>query len=112
MLRPLTAVVCSLQLWAVSAAAADAPQPGDQTVRQVCSGCHATGLLGAPQIGNSAAWSARLKAAGSVDGLLASASHGKNNMPPRGGVPDLSDAELRAAIEYMLASSGVHGGLH
>ncbi|MDR3416322.1 MAG: c-type cytochrome [Nevskia sp.] len=108
MLRFPALILCTSLFCSTPAGAAGMAQPGDQTVREVCSGCHGSGLLGAPQIGNGAAWSARLKAAGSVDGLLASAENGKNNMPPRGGVPDLSDAELRAAIEFMLASSGIH----
>jgi cytochrome c5 len=106
MSKRMLPVSCVLLLCIV--ASARAAQSGEETVEEVCSACHGSGLLGAPQIGNGAAWSARLKAAGSVDGLLASASNGKNNMPPRGGASDLSDAELRAAIEYMLASSGVH----
>ncbi len=106
MLRPLAFLV-ALSLAAAPARAAEAPHSGEQTVRQVCSACHGSGLLGAPRIGNAQAWSARLRAAGSVDALLASAARGKNSMPPRGGVAELSDAELRAAIESMLAQSGV-----
>ncbi|HZR36486.1 MAG TPA: c-type cytochrome [Nevskia sp.] len=107
MLRPVSALLVLSVLAGGAADAADAPRPGDQTVRQVCSACHRAGLFGAPRIGNAEAWSARLRAAGSVDGLLASAANGKNSMPPRGGVAELSDAELRAAIESMLAQSGV-----
>jgi cytochrome c5 len=105
MLRATTAFAL-LTLWLPACYAAAVPS-GEQTVQEVCSACHGAGLLGAPQIGNGAAWSARLKEAGSVDGLLAVAASGRNNMPPRGGESSLSDAELRAAIEYMLARSGV-----
>jgi cytochrome c5 len=105
MLRATTAFALLIS-WLPACYAADV-HSGEQTVQQVCSACHGAGLLGAPQIGNSAAWSARLKEAGSVDGLLAVAARGRNNMPPRGGESSLSDADLRAAIEYMLARSGV-----
>lgn len=108
MLRPFVVLAaCAAVFSSPAIFAEDAPRPGDQTVSEVCSVCHGAGLLGAPQIGNGAAWSARLRAAGSIDGLLASATNGKNNMPPRGGESDLSDADLRAAIQYMLAQSGV-----
>ncbi len=108
MLRPFVVLAaCAAVLPSAAIFADDASRPGDQTVSEVCSVCHGAGLLGAPQIGNGAAWSARLRAAGSIDGLLASATNGKNNMPPRGGESDLSDADLRAAIQYMLAQSGV-----
>jgi cytochrome c5 len=88
------------------AKAARAPYTGEQVVTNVCSACHGAGVLGAPKIGDATAWGARKKAAGGVDGLLASAQKGKNQMPARGGNPDLSDAELKAAIETMLQKSG------
>ncbi|MDR3416884.1 MAG: c-type cytochrome [Nevskia sp.] len=91
----------------VSAAAPHAPLSGEQVVAQVCSACHGAGVLGAPKIGDKSAWGERLKSAGGVDGLLGSATKGKGSMPPRGGNPDLSDAELKAAIQQMLKQTGV-----
>ena len=82
--------------------AAHAPLSGEQVVTKVCSACHGTGMLGAPKIGDKGAWAARRSAAGGVDGLVASASKGKNQMPARGGDPELTDAELKAAIEQMI----------
>ena len=82
--------------------AARAPYTGEQVVAKVCSACHGTGMLGAPKVGDKAAWGARKSKAGGVEGLVASASKGKGQMPPRGGDPDLSDAELKLAIEQMI----------
>jgi cytochrome c5 len=97
-------------LLAVSASGfADDAKPGDRTVAQVCSVCHGSGLMGAPEIGDSSAWSGRLKGAGSLDALVESAEHGKGNMPPRGGESNLTDADLKAAVQYMLSKSGVGG---
>lgn len=97
----------ALTLVTFSIRAGDAPvRPGEETVTKVCSVCHGTGLMNAPKIGDSGAWPARLKAAGSIDALVESAEHGKGNMPPRGGRPDLSDADLKAAIQFMLSKSG------
>lgn len=81
-------------------------KPGDQTVGNICSVCHEDGLMGAPKIGDSSAWKARLGHAGSIDTLVDTAAHGKGNMPPRGGQPGLTNADLRAAIRYMLSKSG------
>ena len=39
-----------------------------------------------------------------IDGMLKFAIAGKGAMPPRGGT-NLSDAELRAAIEYMASQA-------
>jgi cytochrome c5 len=83
-----------------------AAQPGDQTVQHICSACHARGLMGAPKIGDANAWNSRLKNAGSVDQLVQSAARGKGNMPPRGGQTELTDDDLRAAIQYMISRSG------
>jgi len=65
-----------------------------------CAGCHGPGILGAPKFGDAAAWAARGKA---IDALVKSAAAGTaKGMPPKGGRADLSDAQLRAAIEYMM----------
>jgi cytochrome c5 len=77
-----------------------APMSGQEVVAKVCSGCHGV-LPQAPKPGDKAAWSARASAAGGLKGLVASASKGKGVMPPRGGNPNLSDAELEAAIKVM-----------
>ena len=68
-------------------------------VRAQCATCHETGRDGAPKIGDRAAWIPRLKRG--LDALVASTVHGHGPMPPRGGLPDLSDAEIRGAIVYM-----------
>lgn len=81
---------------------ARAPYTGEQVVAKVCGACHGSGMLGAPKIGDKSEWSKRKGANGGLDGLVASAIKGKNSMPPRGGDPDLTDAEIKAAIEQML----------
>ncbi len=85
----------------VAAAAAD----GAAVYGSVCVACHAAGVAGAPKVGDAAAWTPR--AAQGMDALLNSALNGKNAMPPRGGGANLSDDEVRAAVEYMLKESGV-----
>lgn len=77
---------------------------GEQVVTTVCGACHTTGAAGAPKTGDKAAWAARL--ALGLDGLTKSAIKGKNAMPARGGVPDLSDLEISRAIVLMVNQSG------
>lgn len=103
----VAAVALAAAFGPLAHAAGTTANPGDKTVASICSMCHGSGLMGAPKIGDGAAWGARLKAAGSIDVLVESAEHGKNSMPPRGGHPELSDADLKAAIESMLSQSGV-----
>ncbi len=80
---------------------------GEKIVGEVCSGCHGSGLLGAPKIGDNTAWQSRYKNAGSVSALTEIAKHGMGNMPPRGGESSLTDSEVQSAIQYMLGKSGV-----
>ncbi|HEX7439604.1 MAG TPA: c-type cytochrome [Caldimonas sp.] len=68
-------------------------------VQNQCAQCHQAGQEGAPKIGDRPAWIPRLKKG--LDPLVASAIHGHGPMPARGGLPDLSDQEIRGAILYM-----------
>ncbi len=75
-----------------------------------CMACHgpAAAALNAPQSGVKANWEPRLEKTGGVDGLVQSAIVGVAGtaMAPRGG-SSLSDAEIRATVEYMLSQSGL-----
>lgn len=76
---------------------------GQQIYRQACAFCHDKGIAGAPKIGDAAAWSARV--AQGTNTLHASALHGKNAMPAKGGNPALADADVTAAVDFMVAQS-------
>ena len=79
------------------------PRSGEAIYNTVCTACHATGVAGAPKTGDKAAWAPRI-ATGSA-ALLKSAAEGKNAMPARGGAADLSDAELKAAVDYLVGKA-------
>lgn len=81
------------------AVAVASPERGAEVVHRVCKGCHEVGVLGAPKLGNAKDWKPRL--AKGEDALVQSALKGIGNMPPKGGHPSLTEAELRAAIRYM-----------
>jgi len=68
-------------------------------VQNQCAKCHQPGTDGAPKIGDRPAWTPRM--AKGLDALIASAVNGHGPMPARGGMPDLSDQEIRGAILYM-----------
>ena len=72
-----------------------------------CATCHASGLLGAPRVGNSGDWAPRM--AQGEDALVTAAINGIGGMPPRGGcapTQELCDDEgIRQVVEYMLAQS-------
>ena len=85
------------------AAAEDEEESGDidggAIYAQACQACHMSGAAGAP-IPGSEAWAERAEKG--LDALTASAISGIGAMPPKGGRMDLSDAEIRAVVEYML----------
>jgi len=76
---------------------------GEQVVKAKCVECHLTGKDGAPRIGDRDAWVARVRRG--LDAVVASGVHGRGSMPARGGLADLSDAEMRAAVIYMFNES-------
>jgi cytochrome c5 len=85
---------------AVAAPVDPADIDGAAIYAQVCQACHVTGAAGAPIPGTDA-WAER--AAKGEEVLLASAINGLNAMPAKGGRMDMSDAEIKAAVEHMLA---------
>jgi cytochrome c5 len=74
-----------------------------------CSVCHATGVAGAPKIGDVKAWTSILAGTDkatlyrhAIDGFKG--KHGY--MPPKGGASSLTAVEVKAAVDYMVGKSG------
>ena len=91
-----------------SAAATPPPtRNGQQIYQTTCVACHDAGIAGAPKLGDKSQWAKHV--AKGRDALYASAVNGVQGsagaMPPKGGNPALSDAEVRAAVDYMVARS-------
>jgi len=87
-----------------SSAGSMAQKSPQQLYAGACLACHASGVAGAPKIGDSAAWQARIGVG--IDVLVTSSINGKGAMPPKGG-STYSEEQLRSVIEYMLAESGL-----
>ena len=75
---------------------------GKAVYEATCAACHGTGAAGAPKLGDKAAWAPRI-ATGAA--LKSSALNGKGVMPAKGGNTALSEAEVAAAVDYMVAHS-------
>lgn len=96
-------------------AAAAAPQAdakpavvdGKAVFQGACFACHGTGAAGAPKLGDAANWGPRI--AQGIDKVNSNALNGFQGkdgvMPPKGGRTDLSDAEVLAAVQYMVDNS-------
>lgn len=74
---------------------------GEKLYKSVCFACHDAGVANAPKLGDKAAWEPLI--ATGMDTMVEIAIHGKGAMPPRGG-SQASDAEIRAAVQYMVQS--------
>lgn len=107
-MRRLPALVLAATVLAFPAVAQD-KGAGKAVYDKTCALCHGPGLAGAPKYGAKGDWAARLKA-GSAK-LYASALKGTpNGMPGKGGNLALSDAEVKAAVDYLVASVGGAAG--
>jgi len=74
---------------------------GEQVYTGTCKACHAGGINGAPILGNNKMWSKR--APQGLPTLVEHASNGYGLMPAKGGNTDLTEAEITAAIKFMLS---------
>jgi cytochrome c5 len=108
-MRAIVSVIALLAAGTVQANAGAFPEFAEPNLKQGravwlgnCQVCHANPLGDAPQVKDKAAWAPRIgkgrealyrsAVAGSVDG----------DMPARGGNATLSDADVRAAVDYMI----------
>jgi cytochrome c5 len=76
---------------------------GKAVYERACVACHQAGVAGAPKFGDKAAWAPRI--ATGMDALYASVLKGKGAMPPKGGQMAAPDADIKAAVDYMVAAA-------
>ncbi|OIQ70789.1 cytochrome c-555 precursor [mine drainage metagenome] len=79
---------------------------GKGLYESTCIACHGAGVAGAPKFGDKAVWAPII--AQGVDVLYGRAINGytgkRGMMPPKGG-STASDADVKAAVDYMVAQS-------
>ena len=78
---------------------------GKGTYDKACFVCHAAGVAGAPKFGDKVDWGPRI--AQGNDTLYTHALKGftgkKGMMPAKGGNASLADADVKAAVDYMVS---------
>lgn len=89
------------------AEAATSLAKGKQIYDQYCAVCHNDGQLGAPKLGDQAAWDPLI--AQNMDVLFEHSINGYKDMPPRGACEKCSDADIIAAVKYMVQQSKSKG---
>jgi c(7)-type cytochrome triheme protein len=86
-----------------TAAAQGRTAAGKAVYEKTCALCHAGGVAGAPKYGNARDWGPRVRTGPAA--LYRSALEGTaRGMPGKGGNLSLSDAEVKAAVDYMVAA--------
>ncbi|RNF32764.1 cytochrome C [Massilia aurea] len=107
---PAPAAPAAAATAAPSAAPAAAPavaslDAGKKAYDGACIACHGAGIAGAPKFGDKAAWTARLGQGANVlyDHAIKGFQGKTGFMPPKGG-STIADAEVKAAVDYMVAA--------
>ncbi len=92
---------------ALMASVTTAQADGQKIYQTACFACHGTGAAGAPKVGDKAEWAPRI--AQGIETLDKHAIKGfkgkKGVMPAKGGRSDMSDADIIAAVAYMVEHS-------
>ena len=88
---------------AAPASPAPAAVDGQAVYNMACMACHISGAAGAPKLGDKAAWGPRI--ANGRAALINNAINGKGAMPPKGGQMQLTEAEISAAVDYIVGAS-------
>lgn len=103
------AAMAAAQEAATKAAAAQVAFGGSTDGKTIyeglCHSCHTTGVAGAPKLGNKAAWAPRI--AEGIDTLIKHATEGYhgpdgNYMPPKGGMPSLTDEQVKSTVKWIV----------
>lgn len=77
---------------------------GEATFNQTCARCHQTGISGAPEVDDKAAWRPRIAQGLETlyDHALKGFSGNSGTMPAKGG-SNHTDGEVKAAVDYMVS---------
>jgi cytochrome c5 len=97
--------IVAMAIPAALPAGAAAPSGGEGVYQNACTACHGAGIAGAPKAGDKGAWATRI--AQGKDTLYEHALKGYQGkagvMPAKGGNTTLADADVKAAVDYMVS---------
>jgi cytochrome c5 len=92
---------------AAGAASSATADTGEHVFNTVCTACHGMGIAGAPKVGDKTAWDPRIAQGDDVlyKHAIAGFTGKSGTMPAKGGRSDLSDADVKAAVDYMVSKA-------
>lgn len=102
-LKQLFKVATAVGVISLIAAAPAHAADGADVFNKACKMCHGSGMMGAPKVGDKAAWAPRI-AQGTAT-LEEHAIKGFKGMPAKGGKAALSDDDVKAAVAHMVEAS-------
>lgn len=106
-MKSLTATVAAITLAGMATATTAVAADGKGVYNNACIACHGNGVAGSPKVGDKEAWADRVTK--DMDTLYKHAIEGFQGedgvMPAKGGYTNLSDDEVRAAVDYMVQES-------
>ena len=90
-----------------AAPAAVATIDGEAVYKKACITCHGAGIAGAPKLGDTADWGPRIAQGQALlhEHAIKGFTGQKGVMPAKGGFVTLSDEEVKAAVEHMVAGA-------
>ncbi len=100
---PASAAASAPAAASASATAAAPADAGKKLFESTCTTCHTAGIAGAPKFGDKAAWAPRI--AQGKPTLYDHALHGYKGMPQKGTAVNASDADVKAAVDYMVSAA-------
>jgi len=99
------APIMAMAIPAALPAGSAAPAGGEGVYKGGCVACHGAGIAGAPKVGDKTAWAPRIAQGKPV--LYEHAIKGYQGkagvMPAKGGNVSLADADVKAAVDYMVS---------
>jgi cytochrome c5 len=89
------------------ASANAAPADGKAVFDATCSACHAGGIAGAPKVGDKGQWGPRIaQGDAKLYEHAIKGFQGKTGfMPAKGGNASLTDAQVKAAVDFMVSKA-------
>lgn len=99
------APIVAVAIPTAAVASATTAAGGEGVYKNACVACHGAGIAGAPKTGDKAAWTARI-AQGKpklYDHAILGYQGKAGVMPAKGGNAALADADVKAAVDYMVA---------
>ena len=103
----ISLVIVAIVMFAMGPLASADSAKGQGLYLNFCAPCHASGIAGAPKVGDKSAWTER-RGKG-VETVVNNAINGYQGssgfMPAKGGNSALTDEEVSSAVVYMLEQS-------